>query len=382
MGRFSRSRRCSRHAVAEAEEARATTSLRRPQLLELAPLHGREGQAHPTLDSSRQRQGSRSTTSRTINYEREYFAKVQGPLRPGRRHRPRHLRLRPTTRASRGSTSTRVGCRSSTRAGSRTSPTSSTRRRALRSTRSASTRCPWLSGMTGIAWNEELTGPGHSRRPALRGPEAQGEGHHASARWPTRWDSSCWTNGDDPGAVTDESFDRALAADPGCRRLGPDRQVHGQRLRPATGARGTFAAAVAWSGDVIQLSRDNPKLKWAIPEKGGIIWTDNMLIPTGGSVPTASKYMNFVYDPKIAAPRSPSATSYIIRRQGRQGRGREDRPGLGEQPADLPGRRDALTGPSVRPSDAQQRGLHHEVAGGPRSVGSVVWSSPSIGTKG
>ncbi|MGH3142512.1 MAG: hypothetical protein ACRDO9_05200, partial [Gaiellales bacterium] len=34
---------------------------------------------------------------------------------------------------------------------------------------------------------------------------------------------------------------------------------------------------------------------------GGIIWTDNMLIPLGGSVPTASTYMNFVYDPKIAA---------------------------------------------------------------------------------
>ena len=32
-----------------------------------------------------------------------------------------------------------------------------------------------------------------------------------------------------------------------------------------------------------------------------MIWTDNMLIPTGGSVPTASTYMNFVYDPAIAA---------------------------------------------------------------------------------
>ena len=36
-------------------------------------------------------------------------------------------------------------------------------------------------------------------------------------------------------------------------------------------------------------------------EKGGIVSTDNMLIPIGGSVPTASTYMNFVYDPKIAA---------------------------------------------------------------------------------
>jgi len=62
-----------------------------------------------------------------------------------------------------------------------------------------------------------------------------------------------------------------------------------------------LAACVAWSGDVASLVADNPKLKWAVPEKGGIIWTDNMLIPTGGSVATASTYMNFVYDPKIAA---------------------------------------------------------------------------------
>ena len=32
-----------------------------------------------------------------------------------------------------------------------------------------------------------------------------------------------------------------------------------------------------------------------------MIWTDNMIIPTGGSAATASTYMNFVYDPKIAA---------------------------------------------------------------------------------
>jgi spermidine/putrescine transport system substrate-binding protein len=32
-----------------------------------------------------------------------------------------------------------------------------------------------------------------------------------------------------------------------------------------------------------------------------MIWTDNMLIPTGGDVFTASTYMNFVYDPKVAA---------------------------------------------------------------------------------
>jgi spermidine/putrescine transport system substrate-binding protein len=52
---------------------------------------------------------------------------------------------------------------------------------------------------------------------------------------------------------------------------------------------------------MVQLLSDNPKLKWAIPKDGGMIWTDNMFIPTGGSVPTASTYMNYVYDPTVAA---------------------------------------------------------------------------------
>ena len=57
---------------------------------------------------------------------------------------------------------------------------------------------------------------------------------------------------------------------------------------------------MAWSGDIAN-SRRNPHLHWSVPTHGGIIWTDNMIIPLGGSVPTASTYMNFMYDPKISA---------------------------------------------------------------------------------
>jgi spermidine/putrescine transport system substrate-binding protein len=74
-------------------------------------------------------------------------------------------------------------------------------------------------------------------------------------------------------------------------------------------------ACIAWSGDIALAAPDNPHLKWAIPEKGGIIWTDNMFIPTGGSVPTASEYMNFVYDPKIAAQIA-VGTSYTVSVKG------------------------------------------------------------------
>jgi len=114
-------------------------------------------------------------------------------------------------------------------------------------------------------------------------------------------------NGDDPAKVTDESFDRALAVIQKAQDAGQIRRFYGNDYAQPLST-GDLAASMAWSGDILNLG--DPKLKWVIPEKGGIIWTDNMLIPTGGSVPTASTYMNFVYDPNIAAQLSLGA-NYI-----------------------------------------------------------------------
>ena len=60
--------------------------------------------------------------------------------------------------------------------------------------------------------------------------------------------------------------------------------------------------AVAYSGDMIQLKADNPDLDFVIPEEGGILWTDNMMIPQGAEHPYAAEVMmNYVYQPEIAA---------------------------------------------------------------------------------
>ena len=45
----------------------------------------------------------------------------------------------------------------------------------------------------------------------------------------------------------------------------------------------------------------NRHIDWNVPTEGGALWTDNMLIPKGGNVYTASVYMNYVYDPKVQA---------------------------------------------------------------------------------
>ena len=158
---------------------------------------------------------------------------------------------------------------------------------------------PWQSGMTGIAWNEDLTGPVESIEQLLTDPKLKGK----VSMLMELADSVglvMLANGDDPGDVTDETFQRAIDRVQGAVDSGQIVRFTGNDFaQPLT--RGEFAASVAWSGDMIQLLADNPKLKWAVPADGGMIWTDNMFIPTGGSVPTASTFMNFVYDPKIAA---------------------------------------------------------------------------------
>jgi spermidine/putrescine transport system substrate-binding protein len=61
---------------------------------------------------------------------------------------------------------------------------------------------------------------------------------------------------------------------------------------------------MAWSGDIYQanLSAGNQDLKFVIPKEGGLIWTDNMCIPLNAAHPLdAITYMNYVYDPKVAA---------------------------------------------------------------------------------
>jgi spermidine/putrescine transport system substrate-binding protein len=167
---------------------------------------------------------------------------------------------------------------------------------------------PWQSGMTGIAWNPDLTGPVTSVQQLLEDPKLKGRVTMLS-EMADSMGLVLLQNGDDPLSVTDDSFNKAIDTVQAAVDSGQIRRFTGNDYAQPL-ARGDLAAAVAWSGDIVQLLPDNPQLKWAIPESGGMIWTDNMLIPTGGSAPTASTYMNFVYDPAIAA-RLAKAIAYV-----------------------------------------------------------------------
>ena len=159
---------------------------------------------------------------------------------------------------------------------------------------------PWQSGMTGIAYNEKLTPtPITSIDQLLEDSKLKGKITLLSEMADTLG-VVMQANGDDPTEVTDDTFKRAIDRVKAAVDSGQVRQFTGNDYTGPL-SKGDLVAALSWSGDVVQLQADNASLKWGIPDDGGMIWTDNMLIPKGGDAFTASTYMNFVYDPVVAA---------------------------------------------------------------------------------
>jgi spermidine/putrescine transport system substrate-binding protein len=159
---------------------------------------------------------------------------------------------------------------------------------------------PWQSGMTGIGYDpKKVGGDINSIDELLTNPKLKGK-----VTFLTEFADSIGlvilANGDDPSKVTKASFDRAVKRLQKAVDSGQIRQFTGNDYAPLL-AKGDVWACAAWSGDMVQLQADHPGLKWVLPKAGGIIWTDNMLIPKGGNAYAASVVMNWFYRPEIAA---------------------------------------------------------------------------------
>jgi spermidine/putrescine transport system substrate-binding protein len=159
---------------------------------------------------------------------------------------------------------------------------------------------PWQSGMTGIGYDpKKVGGDITSIDELLTNPKLKGKVTMLTEFGDTIG-AVMLSNGDDPSKVTNASFDRAVAKVKKAVDSGQIRQFTGNDYAPLL-AKGDVWAALAWSGDMVQLQADHPGLKWVLPKDGGMIWTDNMLIPKGGNPYAASVLMNWYYDPRVAA---------------------------------------------------------------------------------
>ena len=104
--------------------------------------------------------------------------------------------------------------------------------------------------------------------------------------------------GNDPSNFTEDQFMQAIDALRTQIDNGQIRSVEGNSYMSDMES-GNVVAVIGWSGDVIQLGKN---FGIALPETGGTLWTDNMLIPPlVAHKKNAEKLMNYYYEPEVAA---------------------------------------------------------------------------------
>jgi spermidine/putrescine transport system substrate-binding protein len=161
---------------------------------------------------------------------------------------------------------------------------------------------PWQSGMTGIAWNPKSTGGKkiESMDQLLTDPKLKGK-VTLLTEMPDTIGLVLIALGKDPAAFTDADFDAACAEIQKAKDAGQIKGFTGNDYTKPL-ASGDTAACVAWSGDIVQLKADNPSLGFVLPQKGFMIWSDNLVIPNlAKHKKNAETLINYYYDPKVMA---------------------------------------------------------------------------------
>jgi spermidine/putrescine transport system substrate-binding protein len=193
---------------------------------------------------------------------------------------------------------------------------------------------PWQSGLTGIAYNADLTGEVRSFEEMLSRSDLKGKVTLLSEMHDTMLFLLLMT-GADPSDFTDDEFGAAID------RLGE--AVDAGQIRAFTGndyaqdlVKGNVVACEAWSGDVIQLQFDNPNIKFVAPEEGLSLWSDNMVVPNQGEhKANAEEWINFYYQPEVAAELA-AWVNYICPVDGAQEAMTKIDPDLAENPLIFP----------------------------------------------
>lgn len=158
---------------------------------------------------------------------------------------------------------------------------------------------PWQSGTTGLGFDSAKTGQLDSIE-AFWDTKYKGKVDYLSEMRDTVGLAAIRL-GFDPGAITDEQFDQALAE--------VKKAIDSKLVRTIKGndyladlASGDVVLAMSWSGDILQLQLDKDTVQYAVPKEGGMLWTDNMLIPKGAeNKKQAEAFIDFYYDPAMAA---------------------------------------------------------------------------------
>jgi spermidine/putrescine transport system substrate-binding protein len=159
---------------------------------------------------------------------------------------------------------------------------------------------PWQSGLSGIAFNGNVTGEVRTVDELLTRPDLKGKVTCLSEMRDTMG-LLLLNEGADPSNFTEEQFDKALNKLQAAVDSGQIRRFTGNDYAQEL-AKGDIAACVAWSGDVIQLNFEDEKVQFVTPDSGVMLWSDNMQVPNEAThQQNAEAFMNYYYEPSVAA---------------------------------------------------------------------------------
>ena len=165
---------------------------------------------------------------------------------------------------------------------------------------------PWQSGQVGVIYRSDKTGGDMTSVNDLFDPKFKGKVTFLSELRDTVG-SVLLADGKNP---EDADLNTAMTAVEKIEKAAKDGQIRAFTGNEFTRQllKGDSFAALGWSGDSVQLRVDNPKIKFAAPEEGYMVFTDSMQIPVGApNAVTAQKMIDFVYQPEIQA----QITAYV-----------------------------------------------------------------------
>ena len=168
---------------------------------------------------------------------------------------------------------------------------------------------PYMSGIIGIAYNRAATNRDLTKVDDMWDPAFKGK---VSLFSDTQDGLGMFLmlQGHSPEDPTMETIQKAVDLVKEQKDRGQIRRFTGNDYADDLAA-GNIIVAQAYSGDVVQLQKDNPDLKFVVPESGATSFVDTMAIPyTTQNQKAAEEWINYVYD-RANYAKLIAATKYV-----------------------------------------------------------------------
>lgn len=168
---------------------------------------------------------------------------------------------------------------------------------------------PYAFGWTGLAYRSDKIDPSHVinswdllKHPAFNGRVSALHDIREMLGIGLRM-TGCSINSTDPKEISG-SLDWILKLKPYIRKL--DNSMYKSAL-----ATGEFYISVGYNSDTLQILQENEgvPVKFFIPDEGSTCTWDEMVITSDKNYELAHKFINFLYDPEVAAQNAPTVAS-------------------------------------------------------------------------